>query len=317
MWKSFVATTAPQRWLALVSATEMPAATSAPPATGSEPPSQKSFWTSTMINARTGTSRGGYDGDGDCRVAGGELEPLPRDRDEGLAQVLAALLQGGQAVRGGAADEVLLLQQPVALLPVGYPLGDHDLLGGGTGGLVSAHRGLAPAHGGLVLATLDDRPTVHLDELVDELSGRRARPGHHRGTRAVAVHRLGRQRGDGVLVQVAGDHDLRLGGAERVQQLARLRGQDGQVARVEADRAQLRTGDRDRVADALGDVVGVHEQRGVLAQRRDLGGERRTLVVVQQREGVRRGAGGRDAVAPAGRQVGGVGEAGQIGRAGG
>src|SRR5256885_11300211 len=52
-------------------------------ATASEPPSQKSFWTSTMISARmVGTLRRGDDGHRERRVAGGELEALPRDRSE-------------------------------------------------------------------------------------------------------------------------------------------------------------------------------------------------------------------------------------------
>src|SRR5213595_2539543 len=134
MWKSLVATTASQRWLGLASATEMPAATSAPPATASEPPSQKSFCTSTMINARTGAASGrGDDGHGERRVAGGELETLPGNRDQGVAQPLPALLQAGQAGGDGTPDNELLLQQAVARLPVRYPLGDDDLLGGGTG----------------------------------------------------------------------------------------------------------------------------------------------------------------------------------------
>src|SRR5258705_832270 len=115
MWKSLVATTWSQRWLGLPSATEIPAATSAPPATASDPPSQKSFWTSTIINARTrtplgaGSSERGNDGDGDRRVAGGQLEALPRDRDQGVVQPLPALLQGGQPVdRNAAGHEVPL-----------------------------------------------------------------------------------------------------------------------------------------------------------------------------------------------------------------
>ena len=50
MWWSRVATT----WWYGVSRTyaEIAAATPAPPSTGSEPPSQKSFWTSVMISAR-------------------------------------------------------------------------------------------------------------------------------------------------------------------------------------------------------------------------------------------------------------------------
>ena len=65
-----------------------------------------------------------------------------------------------------------------------------------------------------------------------------------------------------------------------------------------------------------GDVVGVDEQRRARAERVELGGERRLLVVVQQRERVRRGAGGRDAVAPRRREVGRRREPGQVRRAG-
>src|SRR5947207_12629414 len=210
MWKSLVATTESQRRLGLASATEMPAATSAPPATAREPPSQKSFCTSTMISARTGAASGrGDDGHRERRVAGGELEALPGNRDQGVAQPLPALLQAGQAGGDGTPDNELLLQQAVARLPVRYPLGDDDLLGGGTGRLVPAHRGLAPAHGGLVLAALDHRPPVHLDQLVDQPGGRRAGAADHRGTGAVAVHGFGGERRDGVLVEVAGHHDLR------------------------------------------------------------------------------------------------------------
>ena len=61
---------------------------------------------------------------------------------------------------------------------------------------------------------------------------------------------------------------------------------------------------------------GVDQQRGVLAQGRDLGGERGCLVVVQQREGVRGGAGGGDAVPAAGGEVRGGRESGQVGGSG-
>ena len=63
-------------------------------------------------------------------------------------------------------------------------------------------------------------------------------------------------------------------------------------------------GDLDRRPDALVDVVGVDEQRRPGAEGVDLRAEGRLLVVVQQREGVRAGAGRRDAVAPAGLEVG-------------
>src|SRR3982750_2530990 len=114
MWKSFVATTWSQRWAA--------------PA--SDPPSQKSFWTSTMMSARmVGTLRRGDDGHRDRRVARGELEALPRDGDERVVQSLPALLHRGRGGGGLAAHEAVLLEQAVAGLPVRYPLGADDFLG--------------------------------------------------------------------------------------------------------------------------------------------------------------------------------------------
>src|SRR6201992_1860548 len=53
MWKSLVATTCAY-WEAFATYSLMAWATAAPPLTASEPPSQKSFWTSTTISARMG-----------------------------------------------------------------------------------------------------------------------------------------------------------------------------------------------------------------------------------------------------------------------
>src|SRR5690606_30203298 len=76
-------------------------------------------------------------------------------------------------------------------------------------------------------------------------------------------------------------------------------------------------GHLDGGADRLGHVVGVHQQRGALAEGVDLGAEGVPLAVVQQGEGVRGGADGRDVVAEPGRQVGGGGEAADVRGAGG
>ena len=54
----------------------MPRATAAPPATASEPPSQKSFCTSTMMSARTVSTVSCQCDDAGSRL----LEPLPADR---------------------------------------------------------------------------------------------------------------------------------------------------------------------------------------------------------------------------------------------
>ncbi len=141
--------------------------------------------------------------------------------------------------------------------------------------------------------------------------------GHQLGADAVRVHGRRRERGDGVLVQVRGHDDLRVRGAQLVELLAHPVGDQQQVAGVDAHGAQFGPGDLHGGADGLGDVVGVHEQRGVPAQRVHLGLEGVPLVVVEQGEGVGRGADGGDVVAEAGGQVGGGREAADVGGAGG
>ena len=142
-------------------------------------------------------------------------------------------------------------------------------------GLCAAHRGLAAALGGLVLRALGDRTPVHLDELVDQPGGRGAGSDHDGGPGAVRVDRRGGERRDRELVQVAADDDARAGRTERVELLAGVLGEVGQVAGVDADRTEFRAGRGDRVRDALRDVVGVDEQRRARAERVELGGERR------------------------------------------
>ena len=100
---------------------EMAAATAAPPATGSEPPSQKSFCTSTTISAlamvstfRAGTLERGRD----RRFALGELQALPRHADQRLAQPLPAVGQRRQVRHDVAAAHQRDLQLPVVLVAV-------------------------------------------------------------------------------------------------------------------------------------------------------------------------------------------------------
>ena len=64
------------------------------------------------------------------------------------------------------------------------------------------------------------------------------------------------------------------GGAELVELGAHPVGEHAEVAGVDPDRAELGTGDLDAEADRLGDVVGVDQQRGALAQRVHLRAER-------------------------------------------
>ena len=98
--------------------------------------------------------------------------------------------------------------------------------------------------------------------------------------------------------------------------LAHLAGQQGQIAGVQPDRTEPAPGQFDPDPHRVHHVVGVDQQGGALAHGRDLGCEGLALVAVQQGEGVRRGAGRGHAVAPAGLQIGGGGEAGDVGRPG-
>ena len=192
----------------------------------------------------------------------------------------------------------------------------HDLLHGRAGRLVPADRRLRPAPRLLRRAALGHRPAVDLDQLVDQARRRRAGARDHRGAHAVGVDGLGAQRGDGVLVEVAGQHDPGAGRAQPVELVAGLPREHAEVAGVDADRAELRARGFDRVLDALPDVVGVDQQRGLRAQAADLAAEGRDLVVVQQDVGVGGGARRRDAVAPTRLQVRRRAEPGQVRRAG-
>ena len=89
-----------------------------------------------------------------------------------------------------------------------------------------------------------------------------------------------------------------------------------EVAGPELGAIRLDSGDLDRRPDALVDVEGVDEQRRPRPQGGHLGAEGGFLVVVQQGERVRAGARRRDAVAPAGREVGAGCEADQVRGAG-
>ena len=141
--------------------------------------------------------------------------------------------------------------------------------------------------------------------------------GRDAGADAVPIDRRVLQRGDHELVQVAGHDDPGPGGAELVEQRACLPGLLGQVPRVDAYGAQPGTGDLHRCSDAVGDVEGVHEQRGVGALRLDLAAERGLLALVGQDERMRGGAHGGDAVATTGCEVAGRGEPGEVGGTGG
>jgi hypothetical protein len=90
-----------------------------------------------------------------------------------------------------------------------------------------------------------------------------------------------------------------------------------EIAGVQPNCAKLWTGDLHCRPNTRQDVIGVDEQRGRLAEARYLCGERLPLAVVDQGEGVRAGAGGRERVSPPCLEIRGRCEAGDVGRPGG
>ena len=135
-----------------------PAATAAPPATASEPPSQKSFCTSTMISALAiGVSlSGGVDGRAQpagttvTGTAGSPAESFSpshgmeirhrRRCSRACAETVAQVVH-----RLAAAASASSCSSRSSACQLGHALGDDDLLGGGAGRLVPADRGLAAA----------------------------------------------------------------------------------------------------------------------------------------------------------------------------
>ena len=234
----------------------------------------------------------------------------------------------GVPVAGGlerlAADHLALpdqLDEQLAVVPVVLGRGaDADHLGlGHAVGVAPPQRVLAAPDRDLVDALLRHRlqdavVVLASDELVDEAGGRVAAPGDQLGPHAVAVDGRRRERVDRVLVEVAGDDDPGVVRTEPVELLPHLHGQQAEVTGVDADRAELRAGHLDAEPHRLGDVVGVDQQRGADAQGVDLRTERVLLGVVQERERVRAGARGRDAVAVPGREVRGAHEPGDVRR---
>ncbi|COW59268.1 Uncharacterised protein [Mycobacterium tuberculosis] len=89
----------------------------------------------------------------------------------------------------------------------------HELLGDGARRTGAPQCLFAAAGGFFVAAALLHRYTVYLDQFVDHVGGRRARPGDQRRAHAVAVDGFTAQRGDAELVKVAGHHDARPGGS--------------------------------------------------------------------------------------------------------
>src|SRR4051794_22063167 len=231
----------------------MACATAVPPVTASEPPSVKSFWTSTMISARRGmvTSLGSghrirLHERRDGRLPARELATRRRQLRHGRR-----VPRPGRLERLGADDLAVLDQlheQRAVVAVVDRLVPDADHLGlRDAGGPAPAPRPLATADTDLVRALLRDADELAAralprDELVDQTRGGGTAAGHQRGADAVGVDRRGRERSDRVLVEIAGHRDPGTDGAEPVQLGAYRVGLLEQVAGVDPDGAERRAG---------------------------------------------------------------------------
>ena len=197
-------------------------------------------------------------------------------------------------------------------------MGAQNLGGRNAHAVESAGRTLGTTDRSLASRGLSDRlhftsGVLTLDDLVHHGGSRRTGTGDQLGTHAVGVHGCCRQGCDSVLVQVAGDGDLGVGIAERVEQFTHAcRGSD-QVAGIQTHTPELFASEFHAEADCLVHVVGVDEQGGAGTEGTQLCLECFTFAVVQQGESVGAGADGVQAVAQTSLQVGGAHEAGDNG----
>ena len=288
------------------------AATWAPPATGSDPPSQKSFCTSTTISARL---------HGDQQPSDSGRRPVSKTgRDDRLRPWTAAgrpaaarrgprragrgrrrAARGRRPRRRGPAGTssvavVAVVARPAVPMPITSASATPSAVR-----RRSAHlRPPIEILSTLFLATDSQHAVVVLagDQLVDEPGRRVPAAGDELGADAVAVDRAPRPARRSRTRR--GRWSPRSGCWSRRGSRA---GRGPRAASAPRSPESSRTapssgpGDLDGEPHRLGDVVGVDQQGGADAERVDLGPERVRLGVVQQRERVRAGAGGRDAVA--------------------
>ena len=126
---------------------------------------------------------------------------------------------------------------------------------------------------------------------------------------------------NGVFVQVIRDRDLHIRQACLVKGRARLFGELGQVAGIDADRREPLArclhllGDNDRVLDAFAHVIGIEQKATVLGARLGEGAERLELGRERHDPGVGVRAKDGDAVDLSGEHVRGRGGAGDVARA--
>ena len=188
-----------------------------------------------------------------------------------------------------------------------------------------AHRELAASQGVLAFRFLSYRGhrrfpirgfgTGH--ELVDEPAGGMPGTGDQGGSHPEPVDGGAAQGGDLPFVEVGGDGDPGARGTQVVEEVTGLTGHHWKVAGIEPDGPQPTLGQLHSLADGGLDVVGVHQQRRLHPQRVELRPEGVLLGIVEEGEGMRGGAHGRDSVGAAGLQVRGGGESRDVGGAGG
>ena len=283
-------------------------------ATASEPPSQKSFWTSTTISALLMATIGVVRQVSAGRSLVRQRSGWPARRATASARPTAASDDAGRRRSRDVVRAPAVHRPPLAAAHQRRPAaagraspgrrsrcGHDDLLDRRAGRLVRARTAdLRPPCDSLCSRPLGDRPPVDLDELVDEAARSGApQPVTSGGADAVAVDGRGGERGDRVLVEVAGDDDPGARRAEVVELLARP---GGPARRGRRSRCGPRPAPGPATSTpqptASRDVVGVDQQRGARCPATSTCARNAVaLGVVQQREGVRRGARRRDAVA--------------------
>ena len=172
------------------------AATAAPPATASEPPSQKSFCTSTTISARRhrdslqqARSAGPARPADSFSPSHGTDRSAPAQPCSRAAPSVGRVARRPACRRAPAAPAAAGRAAPSSGAARGRPAPPRSPCRSPGAGARAVFR---PPLGGLVLRPLRHRPPVHLDQLVDHAGGRRAGAGDQRGAHPVHVDRRGR-----------------------------------------------------------------------------------------------------------------------------
>ena len=188
--------------------------------------------------------------------------------------------------------------------------------------LVRAERKFASGHSGLVLRLLHHRHhrairAFTLGELVHHRAGGSAGAGDQHGAHAIGINRRGLQSCQRILIQIIGNGNSGVRGAQSIQLIAHALGHCSQVTGIDAHTAQFRAGNLDGGLHGLLDVVGIDQQRGVLAQCFNLRFKGIALGIMHQSKAVRRGANRLQSIQLSSKQVGGALESAHHSSAGG